>query len=198
MVMPAAALAQNGADVGPIAFKYRLIIRESSKGFFGDYFPQLGRRGTADTAAKVCKLFGTDCQQTADNAVDVIRSIAPEEKDGPGSIEHHGLIRAPLNYEICRAKIDLNTASWDSGSSFSGEIVRDQNHTVNGLGYLATVPKADGRGHSVEADLYLLYVRGGTLAQNGCWPETDHSDAMHLWIIDHGNTVMVKPEARYP
>jgi hypothetical protein len=196
--MPVTASAYDGHDVGPIAFKYRLVIRESSNGFFVDNFAKLGKKGTAEGAAKVCKLFGGDCAQTANDAVDVIQTITPEEKEGPGSIEHHGLIRAPLNYEICRTKIDMNNASIDGGSSFSGEIVRDQNHTVNGLGYYAAVPKADGKGHSVEADLYLLYVRAGTLAQNGCWADSDHSDAMHLWMVDHGNTVLMKPEAHFP
>jgi hypothetical protein len=188
-----ASIGSASAQSGPIAIKYRFEIAEPGS-FFQKTLKEMGTKEAAALITAACAAFEVDCSQEAVAATQVVKTI--NVGDQASGEEHHGIIRAPVGYEICKARIDTAHASVDSQTSFSGEIIRDAHE--NGLGFYAEVPKNRPQGHSAEADLYLEFVPAGTLSKYGCWPTSNHSDADHLWIWDHGNLAKLQSPARYP
>jgi hypothetical protein len=172
--------------------KYRFEIAESGS-FVQKSFKELGTKEVAALITAGCAAWGVDCSQEALAGTEIIAAIVAS--DIQAGEQHHGIIRAPTGYEICRAKIDTNHASVDSQTSFSGEIIRDV--TGNGLGFYAEVPKKRKEGHSAKADLYLQFVPAGTVAQHDCMPTSNHSDAAHLWIFDRGVLKVMQAAAHY-
>jgi hypothetical protein len=185
-------LASAHAQNKPLAVKYRLEIVESGS-FFLKTLKELGTQEAAAAIAAGCAAFQVDCSNEA-AIVTILATMALD--DNLRGEEHHGIIRAPVGYEICKVKIDVNHASVDGQSSFSGEIIRTVRD--NGLGYYAEVPRYRPEGHSVEADLYLEFVLAGTTSQNACWPASDHSEQAHLWDFHNGSLVWIQQQARYP
>lgn len=180
------------AQSGPIAIKYRFEIAEPGS-FFQKTLKEMGTKEFAAMVTAACAAFDIDCSKEAAQTAAVIKSM--NIGDQASGEEHHGIIRAPVDYEICKAKIDTAHASVDSQTSFSGEIIRDANN--NGLGFYAEVPKNRPEGHSAEADLCLEFVPAGTLSKYGCWPASDHSDHAHLWIWHNGALEWLQLPARH-
>jgi hypothetical protein len=185
-------IASANAQTKPIAVKYRLQIVESGS-FFLKTIKEMGTPEAATAISTACAAFQVDCSEQAFILTTLISMTLDDSVVGE---EHHGIIRAPVGYEICKVKIDSDHASVDSQSSFSGEIIRDPRN--NGLGYYAEVPRYRPEGHSVEADLYLEFVSAGMTATNGCFPTSDHTEQAHLWDWHNGGDGHVKPEAHYP
>jgi hypothetical protein len=148
-----------------ISFKAHFSIRESGN-FVGTAVSTLATQDAAALVAAGCQAFGVDCSKQASSDAAWLKSVSNEDsKDGQ---EHRGFYRNFPGYEICKAKIDWAHTGIDSDSTFSARIVRDAQN--NGLTYYAIVPTGGGRGHGIDSDLYLQFVRSGQTEQNNCFP----------------------------
>jgi hypothetical protein len=174
------------AQEGPIAVKIDFKISEK-----GGFWEKTGKEaGTPEAAAMItaaCAAFGVDCSRYALAGTQLINQVVVGD-DVKGE-EHHGIIRAPVGYEICRVKIDWGNTSITGESTFNTVILRDPQN--NGLGYYAVVPKHRKEGHWISAPLYLKFVPAGKVSENGCWPEK-----LNPWICKGQNCSTFNPEAR--
>jgi len=150
---------------GPIAVTYRFEIEESGS-FLDKTFNEMGTPEAAAMIAAACTVFQMDCTKEAVAAAEVIKEI--NTSHNVIGEEHSGIIRAPVNYEICKARIDWGNASIDGESTFNTRIVRELHD--NGLGFYAVVPKHRPEPHWIRATLYLLFVPSGSIGQYGCFP----------------------------
>jgi len=169
----------------PLAATYRFEIVESGS-FFEKTVKEMGTKEAAAMITAACAAFGVDCSQEAAAGTEALKTVI--NSDSVAGEEHHGIIRAPVGYEICKAKVDWGHASIDGESTFNTAIVRTPND--NGLGYYAVVPKHRKEGHSVKATLYLEFVPGGTTSQYGCWPT-----GLNPWICKGQSCSQFYPEA---
>jgi len=92
----APAFAQNK----PIALKYRLEIVESGS-LFEKTLKEMGTQEAASIITASCAAFGVDC---SDAATVITASISMALNDQVGGEEHHGIIRSPAGYTICKKK----------------------------------------------------------------------------------------------
>ena len=122
--------------------------------------------------------------------------IQASQTDNGGNI--NGIIRAPVGYDICRAKIDWGHASIDGGSTFNSSIVR--NSTDNGMGYYMFLSQSAGRGTNITADVYLQFVKAGPGQEQkyNCEPTGENP-----WICtgkdcNAGSGQRILPGAHYP
>ena len=165
---------------GPIAVTYRFEIVEQG-GFHLETHNQMEPEKRPPEAT-ACAAFGGDCSEA--EAIKPI--IVSHNQNGE---EHSGIIRAPVNYEICMAKIDWENAFIDGMSTFNTRIEREPQN--NGLGFYAVVPKNRPEGHSVKATFYLEFVPAGTTNQYSCWPTN-----VYPWLAKGANNVQFYPGAR--
>lgn len=162
LLLVGSALADDGR---PIAIGYKFNISESGS-FWEKTLKEMGTKETAAMITAACAVFGIDCSEAAVAATAAIKNLVV--KDDVNGEEHHGIIRAPVGYEICNAKIDWGHASIDGESTFNTVILRSPQD--NGLGFYAVVPKHRKEGHWISATLYLQFVPAGKVSQSGCMP----------------------------
>ena len=146
----------TAANADPLYVKVRFSIEEHSN-FAGQVFTTLGTPEVAVAITAGCAAFGVDCSAAATGLTTLTHNLGPN--DNKNGQDHHGIYRAPVGYEICKAKVDWAHTGIDGGSTFNTRIVREPNN--NGLGYYAVVPTGGGRGHGINSDLYLEFVPAG-------------------------------------
>jgi hypothetical protein len=179
-------VSASANDPGPIATQVKFDISEKG-GFWEHTIPQLGSKEMAAMITAACAVFEVDCSQEAVAATEAIKKLSASDKQE--GEEHHGIIRAPVGYEICKAKADWKNASITGEVTFNTRIVRTPND--NGLGYYAVVPKNRSSGQWVETMLYLEFVPAGKTGQYGCWA----TDTIP-WLCKGQNCSQVYPGSR--
>jgi hypothetical protein len=135
--------------------------------------------GTQEIAANThaaCHVFGIDCSAVGGAAIEVLKTIV--NSVGISGEECSGIVRAPVGYEICKAKMDRLSSS--SNSRFSTEVVRDQNN--KGLSYLMIVPRTPEGRQWLKAEVYLEFVPAGKLGTSDCWPT-----GVNPWLCKDSN-----------
>ena len=97
------ALTTSAVADGPVYAKIRFSIRENGN-FAGSVFTTLGTPEAAALVTAGCAAYGVDCSSEAAAGAALLKSLA--SGDAKNGIDHHGIYRAPVGYEICKAKID--------------------------------------------------------------------------------------------
>jgi hypothetical protein len=123
--------------------------------------------------ATACAAFGESCSMAEPIEAIVVSHNQQGEDDS-------GIIRAPVDYEICRAEINWKHAEIDQSSTFNTVILRESSR--NGLGFYTVVPRHRPYPSYIKDDIYLEFVRTGTTGQHDCWPAN-----VNPWLVNRGN-----------
>jgi len=116
----------------------------------------------------VCAAYGTNCSQLA-QALQTGASYS-EITQSSGD-ESNGIIRVPMEYEVCHAALDMAHASMTGHTHFNTTIMRSGDD--NGLGYTVYAKTEGGIGpprNWVDARLFLTLVPSRRRAEFGCPP----------------------------
>jgi hypothetical protein len=116
-----------------------------------------------------CAAYGVDCSAQA-QALQTGAKLLSQITQSSGD-ESSGIIRVPMEYEVCYATMDMANASMTGNTHFNTTIMRSGND--NGLGYTAYAQTEGGFGpprNWVDARLYLTLVPTGLRAALSCPP----------------------------
>lgn len=118
----------------------------------------------------VCAAYGADCSSQASSIQRGAKRLHAEITVPKGD-ESNGIIRVPMDVEVCRAAIDMGNASITGRTHFNTTIMRSG--ADNGLGFTVYAQTRGGVGSPrewVNARLWLQLVPAGQRNRYNCPP----------------------------